>query len=401
MKNQLLKITTLSILSSSLVFAGGYRIPETSVNAVALSGANVANTKGADTAYYNPANMSFMEDSQAMDVNLMYIGLDGTKFEGSGTQAGDNIQAKSENFIVPSINYVSPKYGDLRYGFALVVPGGLTKRWNDSPAIDKAEEFSLTVIELNPTISYALNNKLSLAFGVRALYSEGIVKSSSTASRDLEGTSWDFGYNLALAYKPTNDLDIALTYRSNIDLTEEGNAKLYIGNAKVYDGGASVEVPLPAVLNLAIAYTLPTKTTLEFVYERAYWSSYKNLDFNYEDTIPLAIQEPMDGAISKDWKDVNIYRLGITQNIDEYTLMAGIVYDETPVPDSKVSYELPDSDSVSVSLGGRYQIDKDLDLGMSILYSIRDDRDVNNDEIEGTFSNSNIVLLAFGAGYKF
>lgn len=401
MKNHLIKITLLSSLVSSLVYGGGYRIPETSVNAVALSGANVANPTGADSSYYNPANMAFLEDSQALDVNLMYIGLDGTKFEGSGMQAGDNIKAKSENFIVPSLNYMSKKYENIRYGFSLVVPGGLTKRWDESPAVDKAKEFSLTVIELNPTVSYAVNNKLALAFGLRALYSEGIVKSSSTASRDLEGNSWDFGYNLALAYKPTDDLDIALTYRSNVDLTEEGNAKLYIGNAKVYDGGASVEVPLPATFDLAIAYTLPTKTTLEFVYERAFWSTYKNLDFNYEDTIPLAIQPSMDGAISKDWEDTNIYRFGITQKLEKYTLMAGIVYDETPVPDAKVSYELPDSDSVSVSIGGRYKMDKDLDLGMSVLYSIRDDRDVSNDEIQGTFSDSNIILVAFGAGYKF
>ena len=406
MKNQFIKITALSILTSSLAFAGGYRIPETSVNAVALSSANIANSKGADASYYNPANMAFMGESQALDVNLMYVGLDATNFKGRSKVAGVwssnvNIDAESETFFIPSINYVSEKYGNIRYGFSLVVPGGLTKKWKDSPAVDSAEEFSLTAIELNPTISYKVNNQIAFAFGLRALHSEGIVKSSSTASRSLEGDSWDFGYNLALSYKPTSALDVALTYRSNVDLTEEGNAKLYIGDAKVYDGGGSVQVPIPAVLDLAIAYTLPTKTTVEFVYERAFWSAYDVLDFDYEDSIPLAIQGPMDGAIVKDWEDVNIYRLGITQPMQGYTLMAGIVYDETPVTDEKLSFELPDSDSLSVSFGGRYQVNKDLDLGMSMLYSMRDERTVKNDDIEGTFSNSNILLISIGAGYKF
>jgi len=404
MKNKLIKLTTLSIVATSLAYAGGYRIPEISINSVALSSANIANSKGADASYYNPANMSFMNDQQAAEFNLMYVGLDPTNFSGSMSSTDStpvDIDSESETFLIPSLHYVSNEYDGFRYGFSLVVPGGLTKRWNDSPAVDYAEEFSLTVIELNPSVSYKVDETLALAFGLRALHSEGIVKSSSTASRSLEGDSWDFGYNLALSYKPTNDLDVALTYRSNVDLTEEGNAKLYIGDAKVYDGGASVTVPMPAVIDLAFAYTLPTKTTIEFVYERTFWSSYEDLDFEYKDSIPVLLQAPMDNAIPKDWEDTNTYRLGVTQKLENYSLMAGIVYDETPVPENRVSYELPDSDSVAVSFGGRYAIDEKLDIGMSMLYSIRDDRDINNNEIKGTFSNSNITLVSFGAGYKF
>jgi long-chain fatty acid transport protein len=404
MKNKLIKLTALSAVTASLVYGGGYRIPETSINAVALSAANVANSKGADASYYNPANMAFMDNKQSAEFNLMYVGLDATNFKGSMSSTDStpvDIDAKSETFLIPSLNYVSNIYGDFRYGFSLVVPGGLTKRWSDSPALDSAEEFSLTVVELNPSVSYKVNKNLALAFGLRALHSEGVVKSSSTASRDMEGDSWDFGYNLALSYKPANNIDLALTYRSNVDLTEEGNAKLYIGNAKVYDGGASVTVPIPAVLNLAFAYTLPTKTTIEFVYERSFWSSYEDLDFDYKDSIPTLLQKPMDDPIAKDWEDVNAYRLGVTQSLNEYTLMAGIVYDQTPVPENKVTYELPDSDSLSVSFGGRYEIDKSLDMGLSLLYSMREDRDVKNDDIDGTFSNSNVILVSFGAGYKF
>ncbi len=42
----------------------------------------------------------------------------------------------------------------------------------------------------------------------------------------MEGDTFEFGYNLALAYKPTNDINLAVTYRSEIDLEEEGTAKL-------------------------------------------------------------------------------------------------------------------------------------------------------------------------------
>ncbi len=404
MKSKLIKLTALSLTTASLVYGGGYRIPETSLNGVALSAANIAYSKGADASYYNPANMAFMNNKQAIEFDLMYVGLDETNFNGSMSSTDStpvNIDSESETFLIPSLHYVSNEYGNLRYGFSLAVPGGLTKRWSDSPAVDKAEEFSLAVIELNPSVSYKLSEKVALAFGLRALHSEGVVKSSSSASRDMEGDSWDFGYNLALSYKPTSKIDLALTYRSNVDLTEEGNAKLYVGDAKVYDGGASVSVPIPAVLDLAFAYTLPTKTTVEFVYERAFWSSYKNLDFDYKDSVPVVLQESMDGSIARDWKDVNLYRLGVTQKAKKYMFMAGIVYGKTPVQERTVSYELPGSDSFSVSLGGRYAIYENLDIGISMLYSMRADRDINNNEIKGVFSNSNATLVSIGAGYKF
>jgi len=38
------RLTLLPLLLSSAVFAGGYKIPETSLNAIALSAANVAHS---------------------------------------------------------------------------------------------------------------------------------------------------------------------------------------------------------------------------------------------------------------------------------------------------------------------------------------------------------------------
>ena len=401
MKTKFVKLTSLSLLVSSTIYAGGYKIPETSLNAVALSAANVAHSISADAAYYNPSNISFMDDKNILEVDLMNFNLDGVHFEGSGTQAGDSIDADNETFFIPSINYISPKLGDFRIGFSMVVPAGLTKKWSDSPAKDKAEEFTLTVIEFNPTLAYQINKQLSIAVGARVVYSEGIVKSSSTISRDMTGDSIDYGYNLALSYKPLKSLEFAITYRSKIDLTEEGNAKLLIGNAKVYDGGSSVSVPLPAALNVAIAYTLPTKTTFEFVYEKTYWSAYNELNFNYTSSISPILVPYFDDPIAKDWVNTNVYRVGLTQEFDKTTLMLGFVKDETPVPDNRVSYELPDTDSISISCGGRYQFSDSLDAGLSMLYSMRDNRVVKNNDIEGTFSNSDVLIISAGIGYKF
>ena len=394
------KLTLLSLVASCALYAGGYKIPETSVNGMALSAANVAHSKGADAAYYNPANMAFMTNKNSLELDLIYIGLDPVNYKGSGAHEGVDIDAKTETFFIPSFNYVSPEINNFRFGLSTVVPGGLTKRWTDSPAVDKAEEFALTVIEFNPTVAYKINETLSVALGARVIYSEGVVKSSSAVSRDMTGDSIDYGYNLALSYKPTTALEIGVTYRSNVDLTEEGSAKLYSPTGLAYDGGATVTVPLPALLNIAVAYTFETKTTVEFVYERNFWSTYEDLDFGYASNVGN-LTPYFDDPIAKDWKDVNAYRVGVTQEMDGYTLMAGFVIDKTPVPDEKISFELPDSDSVSVSFGARYQIDESWNAGAAMLYSMRDERKVDNEEVEGEFSNSNVLLMSVGVGYTF
>ena len=408
MRTNILKITTLSVITSSVLMASGYKIPETSANSVALGGANVAHVKSADAAYDNPANMIFMSDTNHIEADLMYVGTSATNFQGSYTSqgtttTGHDISAKEQTFIIPSLHYVSPKLGDsgARVGLSIVVPGGLTREWEDQPAKSTAEKFSLQVVEINPTAAFSVTDSVSVAVGFRMVHSSGEVTSHSSASREMVGDSMDYGYNLALSYKPTSNLDIGLTYRSQVDLTTEGNAKLYIGDSKVYDGGASLTVPLPAAVSVAMAYTFSTKTTVEAVYEKTYWSAYHSIDFNYTSDISPILVPSYDDPLERNWKDSEAYRLGITQELETLTLMAGFVMDATPTPEETLGFESPGSDSISVSFGGRYDISDSMDVGLGVLYSMKEDRTVKNASIDGEFTNSNALLVSAGLGYKF
>ncbi|MDD2790186.1 MAG: outer membrane protein transport protein [Sulfurimonas sp.] len=394
------KIALLSLVASSMLLAGGYKIPETSTNAVALSAANIAHNKSADAAYYNPANMVFMSDENHIEADLMYIKLDPTNYTNSAGTI--DIDAKTEQFLVPSLHYVSGNVNGARFGLSIVSPGGLSKRWDEDPASKKAKEFTLKVVEINPTVALPIGNNAGIAIGLRVVHSEGIVQAipaAGVASQDMSGDSIDFGYNIALAYKPTSELELSATYRSQVDLTEEGDADLLYTPASLNDNvDARVTVPLPATLSVAAAYTFPTKTTVEVVYERNYWSAYKELDFDYSNPTAEAV---FGKVMKKDWNDTNAFRLGITQELDALTFMAGIVYDQTPVPDETISFELPDSDSTAVSFGGRYAINDKVNVGLSALYSMRESRKVNENGLDGEFSNSNVLIVSMGVGYKF
>jgi len=394
------------MLGSSL-FAGGYKIPETSLNSVALSAANVAHVSSADAAYYNPANMVFMKNEAVMEANLMYIGLSEIDYKA----AGIDIESKKEDFLVPSIHFVSEAVNGARYGLSIVSPAGLSKRWQSAPAIYTAEEFTLRTVEINPSVALPIGDKAAIALGIRAIYSEGVVKSTSPmASRDMKGDSIDLGYNIALAYRPTSELEMAVAYRSNVDLSVEGDADLsYTGTlggsvplaTYTSSSSASVTVPVPALLSVAVAYTLPSETTLELVYERNFWSEYKELDFDYGESVNAVTNIVFGTPVAKKWRDTDVFRLGITQKLDKLTLMGGLLIDESPVPNETLGFELPDSDSFSVSLGARYQMSEKINIGFGALYSIREDKKVSNASLDGEFSNSNVLMVSSALEYRF
>ncbi len=374
--SKIVKGLVLSAIASSVVMAGGYKIPEQSLNSMALGAAYVAHTTGADTAYYNPANMAFMGEKQYAEGAITLAHLPSFDYYGMA-------ESETENILIPNFHYVSASMGDFRWGLSMTAPGGLTKRWNEQPGKSFAEEFTLKVVELNPSLSYKVMDNLSVGAGLRLIYSEGVVKSDAPSvplKLDMEGDTIEFGYNLAVTYKPTPDINMAATYRSKIELGEEGTATI---NGTTMDAG--VTVPLPAALNLAVSKTWNNAFTLEFNYERTYWSAYETLEFT---GTPLPVS-------AKNWKDTNTFRLGATVVLDKITVMMGFAIDETPVPDETLSFELPDSDAKIFSMGFRYQQTEALSWGAAFLYDSKDPRSISTD-----VDSENPVIDANGASFN-
>jgi len=402
-----LTLAALLTLAATPAFGSGYRIPEQSINSVALSNAYVAATNGADTSYYNPARMSWMENRWHDELSFTYINLSSIEYT-DDTTAAYNSDSKSEDFLLPQLHLVSPEYGRFRFGFSAVYPYGLSKQWRDPFPRTSAEEFTLKVYEFNPTFSCQINDKLAIGGGVRVLYSDGKVKShglvpavGSVMTRDLAGDTTEYGYNLALAYQPTQSLSIAATYRSKVNLEIEGDARLYQNGVLGYSGYAEVMVPAPAVLTLGAAYTW-NRTTLEFNYDKTYWSAYDKLDFNYAYPLGGALKAVFDDPKAKNWVNTDAFRFGVTHRCtDKLTAMVGFAIDKNPIPDSTLGFELPDSDAKIYSIGFRYQKDDRLTLGVAYLYDDKESRHVSNSSISGTFDKSAAQLLTVGLRYRF
>ena len=94
-------------------------------------------------------------------------------------------------------------------------------------------------------------------------------------------------------------------------------------------------------------------------------------------------------------------RLKIAVDLNALTGMAGFAIDDNPVPEEYLSFELPDSNAWLYSIGGRYKVNEQMELGLSLLYDYKESRTVTNGTIMGEFTDASALLVTGGINYKF
>ncbi len=410
------------ILLPQIVMGSGFRIPNQSFGAVGLAGAHIAVTPGPDSSYYNPANMSLLDDSFQLDAGLSFLQLPAITYKDNRSTLF-NGSSKEELIYLPQLHVNSQEYGKMRFGFSLVYPFGLSKRWEQLFPQMYAQEFSLLVTEGNPTFSYILFDKIRLGGGIRLLYGSGQVKTKienppatqlgpfSSLSRELDGSDWGAGYNLALTILPMDGVVFSTTYRSKVVMDLDGKAsfKAGVGNSltTLYAGGGGLEVPLPAVWSIATAY-IYKKITIEVVWDRTFWSSFDQLDFEYDQSFLGSQYDGFDRSIPKKWKDSDALRLGLTVAWNKrWKSTLGFAYDRTPIPEKTLGFELPGSDALIYSSGIEYKYSDTFQVGVSYMYHHTKSRAVRNSGvaglpgIDGNFSDGGAHVVTVGAIYQF
>lgn len=416
------KVVLSIVACVSLLNAAGYKVPEQSLDSISLAASNVAASFGPDAAYYNPANMMFLDESRHyFENNLAWFHIDPVKFK---LNDGREFESQKFDSMASTFHFVSPEYyQNWRFGLSLAVPAGIGIGWTDADAAFTGRRFKLKVIELNPSVAYRVTDSFAIGVGARAVYTKGRVVTElyGNGQRELEGDSIDYGYNLAMTYKPTQDWTLAATYRSKVNLTLDGDANI---DAKYphplgatiplsYKGGVNVTIPLPAQLVLATSYKIKD-TTLMFAYERTFWSKFTGYDFEYPErtasTNPVVntiFGRLYDNKVEKKYRDTNTFRIGVAHDVsDKLRVMAGFAYDQKAAKEpSSVSFDLPDTKSYAYSLGLNYKATENLELTLGGLYQDRQEQKAQMkaipNDVHGEFSKAKIWIVGTGLKYKF
>lgn len=431
------KILFLAV-GASLLSASGYKIPEQSTDSMGLLVTNIAKSFGADAAYYNPANMVDLENKFYLEsmVNLFHIGSASFNSDFDGKK----YNSKPYSTFGGTFHMVSPEYNNFRFGLSFAVPVGLRVEWGNAPS-NLSRMFELRIYELNPTVAYQINDNFSVGLGLSLYHAKGrahyefykFAPMGSIPTMDVKGSDTDFGYNLALKYKPTSDLALAITYKSavnfklrghqtsqgfpNIPVSAQPQALPTFAQLLNYDGKAIAKgVLIPAQLIIAGAYDISKDTTILAAVERTFWSKFKGYDFDYPDKQPVhnnpLFNSSFDLPAHREFKDSNTYRIGLRHEFNnKISGMIGFAYDEAAAanPES-ISFELPDTRAFVYSFGLAYSPKSDLELGFGYIYQDRLRVKSNVEVVEndgrlrresGNFGRFGVQIIGASVKYSF
>lgn len=411
-----------SLVCSPLVYGAGFRITNQSAAAVGLAGAHVAYTPGPDAAYSNPANMALLAEEGQIEVDLTTLHLPSITYQDDRSPlfAGS---ADEEWFVFPLLHAVSPKWSDFRCGFSLIYPFGLVKQWEQAYPRMFARKFSLLTVEANPSVSYTPAEWLTVAAGVRFIYGMGEMENLvtnppaaqlgglSSIRRNQDGDAWEYGYNLAVTVVPLEPLHLSATFRSEVILHFEGEAELSAavdsGPVQQLWGRGELDVPLPAVLSFAASWQV-APWTFEFVWDRTFWSAVDSLDSEYAGDSVSPLFNGLYMPIAKNWEDSDAFRFGLWyQWTPRFCTTVGLAFEQTPVPESTLGFELPDADAVVYAAGLQYAVTRQLNMTFSYMYHHTKSRSVENDGyagltgIDGSFTEGGAHAVTIGLRYVF
>ena len=421
---------TVAALATTSAFAGGYRIAMQGQKQLAMGHTGVAVVNSAESTFFNPAGLSFLENRFNASVGGNYLSSH-TKYQ----SVENNLAFESKNAGTPFSAYLSYRINDwLTAALGVYSPYGSTvewdKNWAGSHLVNK---ISLQAIYIQPTLSIKLSDYFSIGggpiyaiggveFDKNLFRGEGVVDDNGNRPNVLIEDSGigAWGYNVGFMLNPTNKMRIGFNYRSEIDMKAErgeatfSNIPAFMGGLGYQNGKTpfNASLPLPAEASVGISYQFTDKLLVAFDYNRTYWRAYDALTVEFPDMPGAPINPSNPNVNPRNYKDVSAYRLGAQYNVNnDWTVRAGWYYDESPVQKGYFSPETPRNDSYAFTGGLSYNFNSNLSLDLSLLYIVFSQVDASyshhpepvsggqTSSFSGTYKNS-AIAPGIGLSYK-
>lgn len=336
-------IVALSLLWGESLLAAGFYISEVGTPAsLGTAGvANSTNTQGASAAWSNPAGMTGLNEDSIIS-GLMVI-LPEVEFDSSIATAGGSDGGNAGNVAaVPSFFYTRVLSEDSRFGFSVVAPFGGGIDYGDGFVGRYAvQNVELAGIAFTPSYAHKVNDRLSLGFGVSAIYTtlEQDIAINTPGPGDGKAEFKDFddwGYQgiLSLTYELTTDTLLGVVYRSEADVELEGDLKIKDVGTAIPTRSAGATWVNPQWLEVGLRHRLDKEKTIMFNLGWQEWSQ-------FDDTISVS-SAGVSATTGRQWDDTWHAGAAYSQKIDSVSLYTlGISYESSPVKDKHRTLDFP------------------------------------------------------------
>lgn len=334
--------------------------------------------------------------------------------------------------VLPAFNIMYSVSNDLKLGLSVNVPFGLTTEY-DANWIGRYHglKSELKTIDIAPSVAYRVTKEFSfgVAFVVRkadAELSNGVDYGSALALKvgsglaaaglstvapgpgqnspvanvamgapnatfgtpgfaipgawdgtaGLKGDGWGYGYKAGITYQPSETFRLGLAYNGAMTMTLKGDASFRFASAMpatdlaalnaagLKNGGGEADLALPATTSLGFDWKATSAFSLQGEVARSTWSRFKELRVKFKTGAP-------DSITDESWSDTTFASLGGTWIVNpNWTLRAGLAFDQSAVDDNHRTPRIPDNDRKWVSFGASYTVSKKtvVDVGFTRIF---------------------------------
>jgi long-chain fatty acid transport protein len=367
-------------------FANG--IQSASTGSVATAG-STANAGDASTIYYNPAGMSLLNRPELLS-NGAFLDIS-TRFQNGGTldPLGNPVRGssgnKDQNIIIPALFATLPISDRIHAGIGVFSPYGQINTFpSDWVGRYQLQRTALKTIDVDMAASFKVTDSISVGAGIdaqRAHYFRGsaldfgslcaisvgpagcsllgLSPQAADGTLNVDFVNWNAGFNLGLLYNDDDVTHFGLSYRSAIRHNFSGSANFDVPPAAApltlgelfKNTSASSSITMPDTVAVGIDHIISDRLTVLSDIDWTHWSRLQQLTLVFSNPA-----QPVQSQLLN-WKDSWRVSFGLIYRLDDdLELRSGIGWDQTPIPASFRTADLPDSDMILTTVGATYRL---------------------------------------------
>lgn len=379
---------------AGVLWAGGIYIQEfgTPSMGVASAGAEAV-CKDASTSFHNPAGMTRLEGNELMlTVGILDAGVE---FEETNSPFAGGDGGRTGGYS-PIFNafYAHSFSEDLKLGVNLISTAGHDFDYDDDWAGRYlCEEIRIFTITLNPSISYRVNDWLSVGGGVGLMFGElemevAVLPANGDGKVKIDGNDVDVGYSFSALFEPSDRTRLGVIYWSKIEPSFGGDVRIQPGTAV----GVDTRLTFPQFVRVGFYHEVYDKLAILGTIAWEDWSELKN----------LFVSNAMGTEkIPRNWDDTWHFAGGLHYRIrDQWLLQGGLAYDTSPVEKEERTPDMPADRQWRYSLGVQYERSEKVSTGLTFSYCERGDAQVRNALLKGEYNRNDFFYLCLSVNWK-
>ncbi|MDE6227916.1 MAG: outer membrane protein transport protein [Muribaculaceae bacterium] len=389
-----------ALISTSLSsMAEGYQVNTLSTRQLGMGHTGFGLKLGAESQFFNPAGMAFMQNKVEADASINAIMPSVT-----ATVAGKEYKTDCDASTPFSVFGAFSILDNLKGGVSVYTPYGSSINWTDHwPGATLNQSVKLQAFTVQPTLAWRILPGLSVGAGLTLTWGsvdlhKGLLSGDqldqlihimapqltvpsfaaiTPASAQLTGKAGiACGVNLGAMYDISRSVTVGVNFRSksmmkvkagkatvNYAVTEpiiQGMLSQYLDGLSKTEFTA--EMPLPAVLGIGGSWH-NDRWTAAFDAQLTFWSAYKSLDIEFKGASDL------NQHLAKNYHNSWLIRGGVEWKATKrFDVRAGLMVDFSPVDKEFYNPETPGMTKIEPTLGCTFNPTDWLGVNLGFMY---------------------------------